>query len=51
LDYWAFGGCVCKEKDFEYYREWTLEVVRFNKAGKLSEKQRTSLIKKFSVGS
>jgi len=51
LDYWSSGGCVCKEEDFEYFREWTLEVVRFNKSGKLPEKQRKSVIKNFSSGS
>merc|ERR1719419_1132680 len=51
LDYWSSADCVCKEEDFEYFREWTLEVARFNKAGKLSQKQISSLIKKFSSGS
>jgi len=51
LDYWSSADCVCKVEDFEYYREWTLEVARFNKAGKLSQKQISSLINKFSSGS
>jgi len=50
LDYWSSADCVCKEKDFEYFREWTLEVVKFNKAGKLPENQRMSLVSSFSSG-
>jgi len=50
LQYWASGDAVCKEENFEYYREWTLKVIKFRKNGKLPEKQRKSVIDEFSAG-
>lgn len=31
LTYWLGDGAVCKKADFEFYREWTLSVVRCRK--------------------
>jgi len=44
------GDSVCKEEDFEYFKEWTLEVFKFNKSGKLPDKQKMSLVNSFSLG-
>jgi len=50
LDYWESGGSVCKVEDLEYYREWTLMVVRFSKNCKLPPKQREKLLHEFDSG-
>jgi len=51
LEYWKSGDCVCKEEDLEYSREWTLQVVRYNKEGKLPAKQYNALCDEFGDGS
>jgi len=50
LEYWASGDSVCKEENFEFYRDWTLEVIKFNKRGKLPEKQIQSVREAFAEG-
>lgn len=47
LEYWAAGDSVCREENFEYFREWTLEVIKFNKKGMLPKKQRESITNSF----
>jgi len=50
LGYWESGGSTCKVEDFEYYREWTLMVVRYSKNCKLPQKQLDKLCKEFESG-
>jgi len=50
LDYWESGGSVCKDTDFEFYKEWTLEVVRYGKNMKLPAKQYKSIRDSFAKG-
>jgi len=50
LDYWDTGGSTCKVEDFEYYREWTLMVVRYGKNCKLPQKQLDRLVEEFDEG-
>merc|ERR550517_294473 len=50
LEYWESDDSVCKEEDFEYYREWTLMVVRYGKNLKLSPAQYNRLYNELSEG-
>jgi len=50
LEYWEGDNATCKEADFEYCREWTLMVVRFNKKCELPAKAIMSLAQDFSEG-
>lgn len=50
LEYWESGGSTCKVEDFEYYREWTLMVVRYGKNCKLPQKQYDQLCDEFESG-
>merc|ERR1719193_1798999 len=50
LEYWESGGSVCKVEDFEYFREWTLMVVRYSKNCKLPQKQLDKLCEVFESG-
>merc|ERR1719204_133043 len=50
LEYWESGGATCKVEDFEYYREWTLTVVRYSKNCKLPQKQLDLLVDEFNEG-
>merc|ERR550517_433421 len=48
LEYWESDNAVCKPGDFEYCREWTLMVVRYNKKCQLPPAQMNRLIQEFS---
>lgn len=50
LEYWESGDTTCNVEDFEYYKEWTLMVVRYGKNCRLPEKQRDRLKKELSTG-
>lgn len=50
LEYWESGDTTCNIEDFEYYKEWTLMVVRYGKNCRLPEKQRNRLKEELSTG-
>jgi len=50
LEYWESGDTTCNVEDFEYYKEWTLMVVRYGKNCRLPEKQRDRLKEELSTG-
>jgi len=50
LEYWESGDTTCNVEDFEYYKEWTLMVVRYGKSCRLPEKQRERLKQELASG-
>jgi len=50
LDYWMSDGTAAKLNELECQRPWTLNVVRFNKGGKMSEKNKEKLVDLFRSG-
>jgi hypothetical protein len=50
LDYWMSDGTAAKLDELECQRPWTLNVVRFNKGGKMSEKNKQRLVDLFRTG-
>jgi len=50
IDYWMSDGTAAKLHELDCQRPWTLNVVRFNKSGKMSEKNKQRLISLFKSG-
>lgn len=50
FEYWESDNAVCKEADFEYCREWTLIVCRYNKKLELPKKAIWTLAQEFGEG-